>query len=81
MDEVVWYQKEIPESHCNVVLTSADGSKLPLLEMEYDGNTERGIARKNVVLYRSKSRPLKQKRFITINSLHCIFQHWRDDLQ
>ncbi len=34
----------------NVRLQNADGSVITAEEMEYDGNTERGIARKNVVL-------------------------------
>lgn len=34
----------------NVRLQNADGSVITAGEMEYDGNTERGIARKNVVL-------------------------------
>ena len=50
-DEVVFYQKEnFLKAIGNVVLTTADGSKITAEEMEYDGNTERGIARKNVVL-------------------------------
>ena len=34
----------------NVKLQNADGSVITAGEMEYDGNTQRGIARKNVVL-------------------------------
>ncbi|MBV6878240.1 OstA-like protein [Epilithonimonas ginsengisoli] len=50
-DEVVLYQKEnFLKAIGNVVLTTADGSKIIAEEMEYDGNTERGIARRNVVL-------------------------------
>ena len=50
-NEVVWYQKEnFLKAIGNVVLTSADGSRITAAEMEYDGNTQRGIARKNVVL-------------------------------
>ena len=50
-DEVVFYQKEnFLKAIGNVVLTTSDGSKITAEEMEYDGNTERGIARKNVVL-------------------------------
>ncbi|MBO6201736.1 MAG: organic solvent tolerance protein OstA [Chryseobacterium sp.] len=50
-DEVVLYQKEnFLKAIGNVVLTTADGSKITAEEMEYDGNTERGIARRNVVL-------------------------------
>lgn len=50
-DEVVLYQKEnFLKAIGNVVLTTADGNRITAEEMEYDGNTERGIARKNVVL-------------------------------
>jgi len=50
-DEVVFYQKEnFLKAIGNVVLTTADGNRITAEEMEYDGNTERGIARKNVVL-------------------------------
>lgn len=50
-DEVVFYQKDnFLKAIGNVVLTTSDGSKITAEEMEYDGNTQRGIARKNVVL-------------------------------
>ncbi|MPS73371.1 MAG: organic solvent tolerance protein OstA [Chryseobacterium sp.] len=50
-DEVVFYQKEnFLKAIGNVVLTTPDGNRITAEEMEYDGNTERGIARKNVVL-------------------------------
>jgi len=50
-DEVIFYQKEnFLKAIGNVVLTTSDGSKITAEEMEYDGNTQRGIARKNVVL-------------------------------
>lgn len=50
-DEVVFYQKEnFLKAIGNVVLTTADGDRITAEEMEYDGNTERGIARRNVVL-------------------------------
>lgn len=50
-DEVIFYQKEnFLKAIGNVVLTTADGNRITAQEMEYDGNTERGIARKNVVL-------------------------------
>ncbi|MCD9853682.1 organic solvent tolerance protein OstA [Epilithonimonas sp. JDS] len=50
-DEVVFYQKEnFLKAIGNVVLTTADGNRITAEEMEYDGNTERGIARRNVVL-------------------------------
>lgn len=50
-DEVVWYQKDnFLKAIGNVVLTTTDGTKITAGEMEYDGNTQRGIARKNVIL-------------------------------
>ncbi|WP_379965579.1 OstA-like protein [Epilithonimonas sp. UC225_85] len=50
-DEVVFYQKEnFLKAIGNVVLTTADGNRITAEEMEYDGNTQRGIARRNVVL-------------------------------
>ena len=50
-DEVVFYQKEnFLKAIGNVVLTTADGNRITAAEMEYDGNTQRGIAKKNVVL-------------------------------
>ncbi|MCG2794106.1 MAG: organic solvent tolerance protein OstA [Weeksellaceae bacterium] len=50
-DEVVFYQKEnFLRAIGNVVLTTADGNRITAEEMEYDGNTQRGIARRNVVL-------------------------------
>jgi len=50
-DEVIWYEKEnFLKAIGNVVLTTADGNRITAAEMEYDGNTQRGIARNNVVL-------------------------------
>ncbi|MFN3019374.1 OstA-like protein [Chryseobacterium sp. TY3] len=50
-DKVVLYQKEnFLKAIGNVVLLNADGTKITAEEMQYDGNTQRGIARKNVVL-------------------------------
>lgn len=50
-DKVVLYQKEnFLKAIGNVVLLNNDGTKITSEEMEYDGNTQRGIARKNVVL-------------------------------
>ena len=50
-DEVIFFQKEnFLKAIGNVVLTTADGNRITAEEMEYDGNTQRGIARKNVVL-------------------------------
>lgn len=50
-DRVVFYQKEnFVKALGNVELTTADGNRITSEEMEYDGKTQRGIARKNVVL-------------------------------
>ncbi len=50
-DFVIWYEKEnYVKAVGNVKLQNADGSVITAGEMEYDGNTQRGIARKNVVL-------------------------------
>ncbi len=50
-DEVVLYSDDnFVKAFGNVKLQNADGSVITAEEMEYDGNSERGIARKNVVL-------------------------------
>lgn len=50
-DEVILYREEnFIKAIGHVRLQNADGSVITAEEMEYDGNTERGIARKNVVL-------------------------------
>lgn len=50
-DEVVVYQEQnFVKAFGNVKLQNADGSVITAQEMEYDGNSQRGIARKNVVL-------------------------------
>ncbi|MDO4224475.1 MAG: OstA-like protein [Bergeyella zoohelcum] len=50
-DEVVLYREQnFIKAKGNVKLQNADGSVITAEEMEYDGNTQRGIARKNVVL-------------------------------
>lgn len=50
-DKVIWFQKEnFLKAIGNVVLTTTEGTKITAKEMEYDGNTQRGIARKDVVL-------------------------------
>ena len=50
-DFVIWYEKEnFIKAVGNVKLLNSDGSVITAEEMEYDGNTQRGIARKNVVL-------------------------------
>lgn len=50
-DEVVVYQEQnFVKAYGNTKLINADGSVITAGEMEYDGNTQRGIARKNVVL-------------------------------
>lgn len=50
-DIVIWYEAEnYVKAIGNVRLTNADGTVITAGEMEYDGNTQRGLARKNVVL-------------------------------
>lgn len=50
-DEVILYQDQnFVRAIGNVRLQNPDGSVITAGEMEYDGNTQRGIARKNVVL-------------------------------
>lgn len=50
-DVVIWYQEQnFVKAIGNVKLLNADGSVITSEEMEYDGNTQKGLARKNVVL-------------------------------
>ena len=50
-DEVIFYREQnFVKAIGNVTLKNADGSVITSGEMEYDGNTQKGIARKNVVL-------------------------------
>ncbi|MDO5616249.1 MAG: OstA-like protein, partial [Cruoricaptor ignavus] len=50
-DEVILYREQnFIKAIGNVRLQNTDGSVITAEEMEYDGNTERGIAKKNVVL-------------------------------
>lgn len=50
-DEVVMYDDEnFVKAIGNAKLVNSDGSVITSSEMEYDGNTQKGIARKNVVL-------------------------------
>lgn len=50
-DLVIFYQEQnFIKAIGNVKLQNADGSVITAEEMEYDGNTQKGIARKNVVL-------------------------------
>ena len=50
-DEVIFYREQnFVKAIGNVKLQNADGSVITSSEMEYDGNTQKGIARKNVVL-------------------------------
>ena len=50
-DEVIFYEEQnFVKAIGNVVLKNADGSVITSGEMEYDGNTQKGIAKKNVVL-------------------------------
>lgn len=50
-DEVVLYNEEnFVKAIGNTRLQNTDGSVITAAEMEYDGNTQKGVARKNVVL-------------------------------
>lgn len=50
-DEVIIYSEEnFVKAVGNTKLQNADGSVITAGEMEYDGNTQKGVARKNVVL-------------------------------
>ncbi|MDN3691561.1 OstA-like protein [Chryseobacterium tructae] len=50
-DEVIIYSDEnFVKAIGNTKLQNADGSVITAGEMEYDGNTQKGVARKNVVL-------------------------------
>ncbi|AZA77755.1 organic solvent tolerance protein OstA [Chryseobacterium sp. G0186] len=50
-DEVIIYEGEnFVKAIGNTRLQNADGSVITAGEMEYDGNTQKGVARKNVVL-------------------------------
>lgn len=50
-DRVIFYKEDnFVKAIGNVVLLTSDGNRITAEEMEYDGNTQRGIARKNVVL-------------------------------
>jgi len=50
-DEVIFYQEQnFVKAIGNVKLQNADGSVITSGEMEYDGNTQKGIARKKVLL-------------------------------
>lgn len=50
-DLVIWYQAQnFVKAIGHVKLLNADGSTITSDEMEYDGNTQKGLARKDVVL-------------------------------
>jgi len=50
-DELIIYEKEnFVKAIGNTKLQNTDGSVITAAEMEYDGNTQKGVARKNVVL-------------------------------
>ncbi len=50
-DEIIFYEEQnFVKAIGNVKLQNADGSVITSGEMEYDGNTQKGIARKNVIL-------------------------------
>ena len=50
-DEVIFYEEQnFVKAIGNVKLQNADGSVITAGEMEYDGNSQKGVAKKNVVL-------------------------------
>lgn len=50
-DRVIFYEKEnFAKAIGHVILLTPDGNRITSNEMEYDGDTQRGIARGNVVL-------------------------------
>lgn len=50
-NRVIYYDKEnFVKAIGNVILVTSDGNRITAEEMEYDGETQRGIARRNVVL-------------------------------
>ena len=50
-DEVIFYEEQnFVKAIGNVKLQNADGSVITAGEMEYDGNSQKGIAKKNVIL-------------------------------
>lgn len=59
-DEVVMYDEEnFVRAIGNSKLQNSDGSVITSSEMEYDGNTQKGVARKNVVLVDPKGTVIK----------------------
>jgi len=59
-DEVIRYEEEnFIRAIGNVKLQNSDGSVITSSEMEYDGNTQKGVAKKNVVLTDPKGTIIK----------------------
>ena len=59
-DLVVLYEEEnFVKASGNTKLQNTDGSVITAQEMEYDGNTQKGVARKNVVLNDPKGTVIK----------------------
>jgi len=59
-DELVLYDQEnFVKAIGNTRLQNADGSLITAAEMEYDGNTQKGVARKNVILTDPKGTVIK----------------------
>ncbi|MGE4514745.1 MAG: OstA-like protein, partial [Chryseobacterium sp.] len=56
---IVYEEQNFIKAIGNVKLQNADGSVITADEMEYDGNTQRGIAKKNVVLIDPKGTVIK----------------------
>jgi lipopolysaccharide assembly outer membrane protein LptD (OstA) len=50
-NRVIYYDKEnFVKAIGNVILVTSDGNRITAEEMEYDGETQRGIARRNLFL-------------------------------
>ena len=59
-DEVIFYEEEnFVKAIGNTKLQNSDGSVITASEMEYDGNSQKGVARKNVVLTDPKGTVIK----------------------
>jgi lipopolysaccharide export system protein LptA len=56
---IVYEEQNFIKAIGNVKLQNADGSVITADEMEYDGNTQKGVARKNVVLTDPKGTVIK----------------------
>ncbi len=56
---VLYEEENFVKASGNTKLQNTDGSVITAQEMEYDGNTQKGVARKNVVLNDPKGTVIK----------------------